>query len=803
MTAPCRVTFVQTHPIQYMAPWFRYISAHRPDVELTVLYGSTPTAHQQGVGFGESFFWDATLLEGYRCSVLVPPAAGRRFDSESFSGVDTGRLDEAIAATRADVVVVPGWHSIYYVRAIAACRRAGIPMLYRGDSNLLSAPGGLTRYAWAVKTRIALSKFDGFLSVGTRIREYLRRFHIPDPLIFDSPHAVDNEYFAAASARLMQTSERDGVRRELGAGPADFLVLFAGKFIERKRPADVISAAARLGPDVVVAMAGNGELMAETRTAAERAGVRVAWCGFLNQTGMSRALAAADCVAVPSRWETWGLIVNEALASGTPCVVSDGVASASDLVRDDVSGYVHSVGDVESLARALLRARDASRAGVITRESCRAMAVTHSFERATDGVLAAARRVRAHRERPITANPGVPRIVAAFGNMAMISGVERMSFEVLRMVRDCGGAVHCIVNEWESGQVVDRADSIGASWSTGYYWYELRRRASMRDQLLVLWDICRTSVGLLRDARRFAATHVFAPEFHAVLRSAPALWLLKRMGVRVIVRLGNAPEPGRFNGLIWRGIIDRCVDRFIPNSQFIHRELLAHGIAADKSLVVYNAVPHRNEPWELRERIPGRIIYVGQIIPPKGVDVLLDAFALVLRGGADASLDIVGDMHGWEPPGFDGYRERIRVRAMAPEFAGRVRLLGSREDVPALMAAASIHCQPSRPEQKEGFAVVALEAKRSGLPSVVTMSGALPEMVTHLVDGWVCRDVTAEAIAEGLCYFLADADRARRAGEHARHQERVYSHERFASAWAAVLDAEPSFGTAAVGVETP
>jgi glycosyltransferase involved in cell wall biosynthesis len=802
MTALCRVTFIQTHPIQYMAPWFRYIAEHRSDVELTVLYGSTPTANQQGVGFGEGFSWDVPLLEGYRNSILSSSAAGRRFDSESFTGVDVGGLDEAIAATRPDVVVVPGWHSIYYVRAIAACRRAGIPVLYRGDSSFLSAPRGLTRYAWAVRTRIALSKFDAFLSVGTRIREYLRYFHVPEPLIFDSPHAVDHEYFAAASASLMENDERDTARRELGAGPDDFLVLFAGKFIERKRPADVISAAARLGPDVVVAMAGNGELMTETRAAAERAGVRVTWCGFLNQSGMSRALAAADCVAVPSRWESWGLIVNEALASGTPCVVSDGVACAPDLVRDDVSGYVHAAGDVEGLARALGRVRDASRDRLVTRESCRAVAATHSFERATNGVVAAARRVHARRSLPITGNPGTPRIVAAFGNMAIISGVERMSFEVLLTVRDRGGAVHCIVNKWASGQVVDRAESIGASWSTGYYWYELRRRGKMRAQLLVLWDICRTSVDLLRDARRFVPTHVFAPEFHAVLRSAPALWLLRWFGVRVIMRLGNAPEPGRFNGFLWRGIIDRCVDRFVPNSQFIHRELLAHGIPADKSLVVYNTVPHRNDPWERRERIPGRIIYVGQIIPPKGVDVLLDALALVLGGGANASLDIVGDMTGWEPPEFDGYRERIRLRALAPEFAGRVRLLGSREDVPGLMAAASVHCQPSRPEQKEGFAVVALEAKRSGLPSVVTVSGALPEMVTHLVDGWICSEVTPEAIAEGLSYFIADEERARQAGERARERELQYSHERFASAWASVFDAEPLPDTAAVGVES-
>jgi hypothetical protein len=101
MTTPCRVTFVQTHPIQYMAPWFRYIAEHRPDVELTVLYGSMPTADQQGVGFGESFSWDVALLEGYRYSVLSAPAVGRRFDSESFTGVDVSGLDETIAALHA------------------------------------------------------------------------------------------------------------------------------------------------------------------------------------------------------------------------------------------------------------------------------------------------------------------------------------------------------------------------------------------------------------------------------------------------------------------------------------------------------------------------------------------------------------------------------------------------------------------------------------------------------------------------------------------------------------------------------
>jgi glycosyltransferase involved in cell wall biosynthesis len=414
----------------------------------------------------------------------------------------------------------------------------------------------------------------------------------------------------------------------------------------------------------------------------------------------------------------------------------------------------------------------------------------HSFERAADGLAAGARRLAHRRSVRVGRNQGHPRIVAAFGNMVLVSGVERMSFEVLRTLRERDAAVHCVVNSWESSRVVDRAEALGASWSFGYYYYELRRRARPRERVRALWDVARTSLDLLRDARRFGATHVFAPEFHAVLRSAPALWVLRRLGVRVILRLGNAPEPGRFYRFLWQGLVDRCVDQYAPNSQFIQRELLAHGIDASKTRVIYNTVPHRDTQWRLRQPVPGRIIYVGQIIPPKGLDVLLDAVGLVVKQGFDVTLDVIGTIDGWESPSYGGYRESIRQRAGAADLADRVRFLGQREDVPALMAEASVHCIPSRPEQKEGFTVVTLEAKRAGLPSVVTQSGALPEMVRHAVDGWVCSEVTAAAIAEGLVYFLSDPERARRAGNEALASERVYNRDRFSAAWAEIFSAE-------------
>ena len=119
-------------------------------------------------------------------------------------------------------------------------------------------------------------------------------------------------------------------------------------------------------------------------------------------------------------------------------------------------------------------------------------------------------------------------------------------------------------------------------------------------------------------------------------------------------------------------------------------------------------------------RIPGRVIFVGQIIPDKGLDLLLDAIALLRARGIDATLDVVGEIDGWEAPEYRGYRAALRDRARQPDLAGAVKFLGYREDVPTLLGRASVHCCPSRPEHREGFGLVVLEAKLAGLPSVVT-----------------------------------------------------------------------------------
>jgi len=80
---------------------------------------------------------------------------------------------------------------------------------------------------------------------------------------------------------------------------------------------------------------------------------RASFTGFLNQTEISRAYVAADCLVLPSDYsETWGLVVNEAMASGLPCIISDRCGCAPDLGQSK-GNLVFGFGDINHLANQL------------------------------------------------------------------------------------------------------------------------------------------------------------------------------------------------------------------------------------------------------------------------------------------------------------------------------------------------------------------------------------------------------------------------------------------------------------------
>ncbi len=343
-----RIGYLISHPIQYLTPLFREL-ANRCD--LTVNFAHRQTAEQQSrAGFGVAFEWDIDLLSGYRNEFLTNVA--RNPWSDNFWGCNTPEIGDRIARGNFDAFVVPGWALWSYWQAVMACRRNGVPVFVRGDSQLVGQRKGPLRLAKELAFSRMLRAFDGFLYVGQRNREYLRHYGVPEDRLFFSPHCVDNGAFRSGAGRARSQGISNGAER--GAARR---ILFVGKLHPRKNPMDVLRAAEivqRNGIAVEVAYAGSGELADSLDAFAKSAGLSVHFHGFVNQTALPAIYAAADVIVLPSSGvETWGLVVNEAMACGIPAVVSDAVGCGPDLIEPGVTGARFPLGDIAQLARAI------------------------------------------------------------------------------------------------------------------------------------------------------------------------------------------------------------------------------------------------------------------------------------------------------------------------------------------------------------------------------------------------------------------------------------------------------------------
>ena len=394
MTRPIRLAVFTSHPIQYQAPLFRALAA-RAGVEPTVYFGSRhglDEAHDRD--FGRTFRWDVPLVEGYEHVFLANRA--RHPDVSTFGGI---RVPEVAGRWRRggyDAALVLGWQSLGHLQAMRAAHAAGIPLLIRGESHLgMAAAGSRLRAAlWhPLRERIYRAMFAraaGVVAIGTRNAEYYRHFGVPEHRIHHAPYCVQNSHFALDDATRAHYRAR--LRAEWGV-PHDAVVFAAvGKLTPKKRPLDVATAAARAG-GVHLVFVGDGPQRGALQERADALGISVRVSGFVNQGALPAWYAAADALVLASEGtETWGLVVNEAMAAGLPVLVSDAAGCAPDLVRDN--GWTFPLGDTGALAERMATFAalpPAARAAMGARS--REIVADFTVERVAAVVEAAARRV--------------------------------------------------------------------------------------------------------------------------------------------------------------------------------------------------------------------------------------------------------------------------------------------------------------------------------------------------------------------------------------------------------------------------
>ncbi|HET7183574.1 MAG TPA: glycosyltransferase family 4 protein [Terriglobales bacterium] len=387
-----RIAIVATHPIQYQAHWFRALAAH-PDLDLEVFFCHYATPKEQAeAGFGVEFDWDIPLLDGYPHRFLKNIATTPSLDH--FGGLDTPEIRDLIRQCRLDAVINCGWNRKSYWQSIFACRQSGTPVMVRSDSHLHTERPALTAAAkWPVY-RLFIPRMDACLAVGQWARDYFLHYGARRDRIFLVPHSIDERWFGEHVARLLP--QRAQTRAEWRLPPDCVVFLWAAKFIGQKRPLDFLRAlelAARSGIRVHGLMAGDGPLRAEAEAFARERGAPVTFTGFLNQSEMVKAYVACDALDLTSGGETWGLVVNEAMACSRPCIVSDKVGCGPDLITPS-TGATYPAGHVEALlARMASFAADRERLRRMGEAAARRVA-EYSTAVAVSGVVEAVHSVR-------------------------------------------------------------------------------------------------------------------------------------------------------------------------------------------------------------------------------------------------------------------------------------------------------------------------------------------------------------------------------------------------------------------------
>lgn len=356
MSAPPKLAVVVSHPIQYYAPWFRQIVAGGAARLRAFHLWNFGVTTQRDAGFGHALKWDVPLLDGYE-SEFVPNVSARP-GTDRFFGLRNPELAGRVAAWEPDAVLVFGYGHAALLRFLLTWRRHGrAPLLFRGDSHLIGRPPPRPRDRIRnYMTRLALGRCAGFLAVGRANRAFFIAHGAPPERIFFAPHCVDNARFAHDPAGTRTAAL--AWRAELGIAPERRVFLFAGKLEPKKRPDLLLEAfLSQPLPGATLLFVGHGPLEGDVRArAAGRADI--VFAPFQNQAAMPRTYAAAEVLVLPSQGhqETWGLAVNEAMATGIPAIVSDHVGCRADLIEEDATGWSFPAGSPSALAQALAMA---------------------------------------------------------------------------------------------------------------------------------------------------------------------------------------------------------------------------------------------------------------------------------------------------------------------------------------------------------------------------------------------------------------------------------------------------------------
>lgn len=344
-----RLAIVISHPVQYYSPLFTKLALY---CELKVFYtfGDIGGDLRFDEGFRKRIKWDIPLLDGYDYVFLENNS--KKPSLNSFLGIKNDQLIPEVSSFNPKAILVYGW-AYYSHFKLMRHFKGNTRVWFRGDSTLLDKSSHLKLILRKLMLTWVYHHIDLAFYVGSENKSYFEAFGLRESQMVFAPHAVDNNRFAKDSSE-----ETEIFRQTLGISKNHIIILFAGKLEEKKNPEILIDAfiASKLDKAHLL-FVGNGDLesMLKEKASANNSKMsdskKIHFIDFKNQSQMPGIFQLCDVFCLPSKGpaETWGLAVNEAMASAKAIICSDKVGCSKDLISQNKNGWIFSSGDLSAL----------------------------------------------------------------------------------------------------------------------------------------------------------------------------------------------------------------------------------------------------------------------------------------------------------------------------------------------------------------------------------------------------------------------------------------------------------------------
>lgn len=268
------------------------------------------------------------------------------------------QLKSTLARLQPEVVAIPGWSAPAALAALRWCCLTRTPMVLMSESTAHDE----RRIWWKewMKSRI-IRLFSTALVGGSPQLDYVSALGLSKERVSIGYGVVDNGYFSgqADKVRLAATT-----LRQQNSLPEKYF-LTSNRFIEKKNLHRLLEAYADYVTEVGenawhLIMLGDGILKEALKSQVIRLGLadKVLFPGFKQYQDLPIYYGLASLYIQASTSEQWGLVVNEAMASGLPVLVSERCGCAPDLVRNGVNGYTFDPFDTKALTQRMLQISD-------------------------------------------------------------------------------------------------------------------------------------------------------------------------------------------------------------------------------------------------------------------------------------------------------------------------------------------------------------------------------------------------------------------------------------------------------------